>query len=314
MEMNMLTGKKILVTGITGMAPRPIAEYLARNNEVWGVARFTDQAAREELEKQGITTRAIDLVNGDLSDLPTDFTHLMLCSHTRLPPEMFDQAIQVNALTAGRVLQHCRNAEAALIFSSGSIYSVNPEDKDGYYAFKETDHIGHAIPSWAPSSPIGKASLEAIARFCAEAFGIRTIIARLNIVYGPVYGMPFMDVDLLLKGEEIRAFANPYPTNVIHRDDMCDQIEALFDAASVPARIVNWTGDEVVTRYQWIERAAQLFGKPALTKYVPEQYTPLGSVLDPTLRRSITGPCKVKFWDAFDSIYKENYPTGLVSE
>ncbi|MDD3799022.1 MAG: NAD(P)-dependent oxidoreductase [Novosphingobium sp.] len=301
----MLKDKKILVTGVTGMAPMPVAEFLAQHNEVWGVSRFTDAGARRRLEAKGITTRAIDLADGDLSALPQDFTHLLLCAHTRLGPGEFDRAIEVNGVSAGRVMQHCARAEAAVVFSSGSIYSIN--DKDGYYPFKETDDIGRTFPPWAPTSPISKASLEAVARFCAKGFNIPTTIVRLNIVYGPVYGMPFMDAAAVVNEQAIRSFADPYPANVIHRDDMCDQIEAMFDAASVPALTVNWCGDDIATRHGWIERAAQLSGKPAQVEFVPTPGTPPGSVLDATLRRSITGPCKVRFRDAFDAIYKQQY-------
>ena len=57
----MLSGEKILVTGVTGNAPLPLAEFLARDNEVWGVARFSDPERRARVEAAGITTRSIDL-------------------------------------------------------------------------------------------------------------------------------------------------------------------------------------------------------------------------------------------------------------
>lgn len=301
----MLTDKKILVTGVTGMAPMPVAEHLAPHNEVWGISRFTNSERRRRLENKGIKTFAIDLGSGDLSALPKDFTHLLLCAHTRLGSGEFHQAVEVNAISAGRVMQHCSQAEAAIVFSSGSIYSIN--NRDEYYPFKEGDDIGRAFPPWAPTSPLSKASLEAVARFCAEGFNLPTTIVRLNIVYGAGYGMPFMDADAVFEGREIACFADPYPANVIHSDDMCDQIEAMFDAASIPALIVNWCGDDVVTRRAWIDRAAQLSGKDARVKFLPTPETPGGSVLDATLRRSITGPCKVRFWESFDTNHKQRY-------
>lgn len=303
----MLKDKKILITGVTGTATLPIAEFLAKNNDVWGVARFTDKAARNRLESQGVKTLPIDLTAGDLSGLPQDFTHLMLCAHTRLDSGEFSKAIQLNAVSAGRVMQHCAGAEAAIVFSSGSVYSFRDDDLDGSYAYKEGDDIGRAFPIWGRTSPMAKASLEAVARFCAEAFNIRTTIARLNIVYGSGYGMPFMDADALWQGKEIVSFADPYPVNPIHSDDMCHQIEALYDAASTPALIVNWCGDDIVTRHGWIERAALLSGKAARVRLAPAPGTPLGSVLDGALRRSITGPCRVRFAEAFDHGFKERY-------
>ena len=73
----MLSGEKILVTGVTGTVPLPIAEFLANENEVWGLARFSDPEARKRVETIGITTCAVDLAQGDLSEVPDDFTYVL---------------------------------------------------------------------------------------------------------------------------------------------------------------------------------------------------------------------------------------------
>ena len=38
----MLRDERILLTGPTGQIGLPLADYLSRDNEVWGVARFGD--------------------------------------------------------------------------------------------------------------------------------------------------------------------------------------------------------------------------------------------------------------------------------
>jgi len=301
----MLTDKKILITGISGMVPRPIAAFLAKNNEVWGIARFADTKVRAEIEGMGVTTRAIDLSKGELSAIPEDFTHIMHCAHTRLGAGDFPEAIQVNAVGAGRVLQHCRAAQAAIVVSSGAVYS--PRNDEAYYSFKERDDIGRGYAPWAPTSPISKASLEAVARFCAEGFDLPTTIVRLNMVYGPLGGMPIMDMDAVVKGEQIMTFSDPYPANPIHADDMCEQIEALFDAASSPATLVNWCGDDIVSRREWSERCGKLAEKPVYINALKIPDAPCGSVLHNEKRLSITGPCKTKFWYGFDAIYQQRY-------
>ena len=40
----MLSGEKILITGPAGQIAFPLAEHLAADNEVWGIARFGDPA------------------------------------------------------------------------------------------------------------------------------------------------------------------------------------------------------------------------------------------------------------------------------
>ena len=50
----MLSGQKVLVTGVNGMVAFPLAAALAAENEVWGLARFSDPASRSRVEAAGI--------------------------------------------------------------------------------------------------------------------------------------------------------------------------------------------------------------------------------------------------------------------
>jgi len=81
----------------------------------------------------------------------------------------------------------------------------------------------------------------------------------------------------------------------IHQDDINGQLEALLDAASVPATIVNWGGDEPVSAQEWCAYASELTGKPAdvIVKEVPGGIR--GIILDNSRRLAITGPCKVSW-------------------
>src|SRR5262249_50374254 len=64
-----LTGKRILVTGVTGMVAGPMAARLAADgNTVWGAARFADPTQREAHEANGITTIRVDLEHGELDE------------------------------------------------------------------------------------------------------------------------------------------------------------------------------------------------------------------------------------------------------
>ena len=47
----MLSDRRILVTGLTGQIGHPIARFLARDNEVWGVARFSAEGSRDRLQQ-----------------------------------------------------------------------------------------------------------------------------------------------------------------------------------------------------------------------------------------------------------------------
>src|SRR6185437_11176018 len=72
-----LRDEKILITGPAGRIAFGLARSLVAENEVWGIARFSDPSTREKVEALGVTTRAVDLASGEYGDLPTDFTHLL---------------------------------------------------------------------------------------------------------------------------------------------------------------------------------------------------------------------------------------------
>jgi hypothetical protein len=86
-------------------------------------------------------------------------------------------------------------------------------------------------------------------------------------------------------------------------------LEPLLDAASSPASITNWCGDDVTTVQDWVRDAAAWSGHEARVDVVPVPGSPAGARADPTRRRSITGPCRTNFADTFRELFVE--VTGL---
>ena len=301
----MISGEKLLITGATGTLGNILGRFLAKENEVWGMARLSDDALRAKVVDAGMTPIALDFERPDFSDVPTDFTYVLHLAHTRRGAEEFVEAVQINAVGPGLLLQHCRNAKAALVVSSSAVYSPH---EDIFHLMREEDQIGRSFTPWAPSSPVSKVSLEAVTRMASEAFSLPTTIVRLNTTYGPAKGigggMPVMNLQSVMAGNPVQTFADPYPHSPIHYDDMCDQIEALLDAASPRANIVNWCGDEVITQRQWCDMAAGFCGRPAelIINSIPG--TPNGAASDNTKRLSITGPCKRPFEPSFRAIFE----------
>ena len=308
----MISGEKILITGASGEIGRKLGKFLAQENEVWALARYAAQMPEAKEKALAAATGAhmrpiaIDLGAPDFSELPQDFTYVLHLAHTRRGPAEFIESIDINAVGAGLLLQHCRKAKAALVMSSTAVYSPPAVP---FEALSERSDIGRAFAPWAPSSPVSKVSLEAVARFCAEAFGLPVAVMRLNTVYGPEMNvMPVLNMDAVVRGDPVRVFADPYPHSPIHIDDMCDQLEALLAAASSkPANIVNWCGDEVVLQRGWCDMVGRWCGKPVDMVVNPIPGTRNGNACDPGRRTSITGPCTRPFEPSFRAIYDQRH-------
>ncbi|KUH64957.1 epimerase [Mycolicibacterium novocastrense] len=299
----MLSGERVLITGPAGRIAYGVAKSLAKDNEVWGIARFSDTAAREEVEALGLTTRSIDLGVGDFVDLPTNFTYLLHIAADF--GEDYEQGLRVNAEGTGLLLSHCRDVKAALVMSTVTVYKPHP---DPWHAFREDDPIGDAgLPSPQPYS-IVKIAEEAVARYCAREFGIPTVIARMGSAYGERGGLPLWHLQAIAEGRPVVARWDPLPYSPIHYDDINAQIPALLDAASVPATIVNFAGDTPVSVQQWCAYFGELIGVSPQVDVQPVPGASVGSVGDHTKRTSITGPCTVDWREGFRAMAAHHYP------
>jgi len=300
-----LSGEKILITGPAGQIAFPLARYLAADNEVWGIARFSDGGSRARVDALGVTTRMCDLSSGDFTDVPDDFTYVVHLAAFQGPGLDFDHAITVNAEGTGLLLSHCRRAKAALVMSTHSVY--RPHD-DPLHVYVETDPLGEVNSALSPPYSMSKIAQEAVARTCARQLDLPVVIARMNASYGANGGLPVYHLDAAVAGERVTTRWDPCPYMPIHEDDINRQTAALLDAASVPARIVNWGGDEAVSVQQWCAFFAELTGRDVPVDVVETPGTLRGSIADPTARMAITGPCRVPWKEGLRAAYEVRYP------
>jgi nucleoside-diphosphate-sugar epimerase len=297
----MLTGEKILLTGPAGQIAFPLAEHLARDNDVWGIARFGDTATRDKVEALGVTTRVCDLGDGDFSDLPDDFTYVLHLAVYMAPGLDFDHAIRVNAEGTGLLLAHCRKAKAALVMSTHSVY--RPHD-DPMHVFVETDPVGEVNSAHSPTYSMSKIGQEAVARYCARLFDLPVVIARMNASYGPNGGLPTQHLDAIAAGNAVTTRWDPCTYSPIHQDDINVQTEALLAGASVPATVVNWAGDEGVSVQEWASYMGELTGHDAVVNVVEMPGTLRGSIASDARRASLTGPCTVSWKDGLRRVWE----------
>jgi nucleoside-diphosphate-sugar epimerase len=249
-----LRGKRLLITGASGQIAGALCRRLAAANEVWGAARFGDERRLAELAAAGVRTCPLDLVDGDLSALPDDIDHVLHLAAYMGPNPDTDYSVDVNAVATGRLLSRYRHVESALVMSTWGVYRAHP---DPWHAYAESDPLGDPA---SPAYGVTKVAQEAVAKFCAREFGLPVVIARMNVAYGAGGGVPARHLGLLLAGEPIRLRHDPAPYSPIHEDDIAGHAGPLLAAAAIPAPVVNFGGDEVVTAQQWCGYLAGLAG------------------------------------------------------
>ena len=303
----MLSDKKILVTGPSGQIGLPLVQFLASDNDVWGVARFNEPGPREQLESLGVTTRSIDLSSGDYSSLPDNFDYVIHLAAFKTEGLDYNHALTVNAEGTGLLLQHCQKAKAALVMSTHSVYKPV---EDPLHVFNENDPLGDVNYIMSPTYSISKIAEEAVARYCARAYNLPVTIARMNASYGANGGLPTYHLDWAMADKPVVARWDPCRYSLIHQDDINDQVESLLDAASVPATIVNWAGDETPSVHEWCAYMGELTGKIPDVRVVEIPNSLRGSIADVSKRLSITGPCKISWRDGIRQVFEERHGSG----
>jgi nucleoside-diphosphate-sugar epimerase len=288
-----LVDRRIVVTGATGTVGRPVAMALARRNEVWAVARFTDPSARSALEDAGARCVPCDLAGGDLSAVPATVDHVVHLARPAEPPVPdFDAAIRGHAEAVGLLMAHCSGVRSFLHVSSTSLYRRAPEPP------KEGDPLTDDRHPTRPTYTLGKIAAEAVARTMARLHGLPTTIARLNVPYGDNGGWPAQHLSAILEGRSVVVHERqPNVYNPIHTDDIVRTIPALLAVASVPATVVNWGGTELVSIEDWAAFLGELIGRPPTFTVTSAATEPVA--VDVSRLVEIAGPMTVHWHDGF---------------
>lgn len=307
--MSALTDKRLLVTGPAGQIAYPLVEHLARDNEVWGIARFGDAATRERVEAVGCTTRSVDLTDPDWGDLPDRFDHVLHLAIFQSPEPDYELALRVNAEGTALLMSRFSNAASFLDVSSIAVYDRNP---DPAHLYREDDPIGETKQVYSATYSITKIAQEAVVRSMARVLGLPSTIARMNASYGPKGGLPAYQLDMIVNEMPIPVRTGGCWFNPIHDDDIIDQVPKLLSVASVPATIVNWGGDDAVETIEYCDYLGSLVGRTPT-------YTLLdggmeGTAVDNTRRRALIGECSVKWREGFRDMARKRHPDAYIGD
>jgi UDP-glucuronate 4-epimerase len=295
-----MRGYKILITGASGQVAAPVARALAADNEVWGIARFTDAAARESLEKAGIRCETVNLAAGDFGGIPSDFDYVLNFAVAK--SGKWDKDLGANAESVGLLMAHCRDAKAFLCCSSAAVYDP-PDDAPR----AEGAALGDNHKSLFPTYSISKIAGEVVARSTARVLGVPTSIARLNVPYGDNGGWPFYHMEMMLGGIPIPVPAGRAARyNPIHEDDIIATIPKLLEVASVPATTVNWCGEQTVSLQEWCTYLGSLVGKEPVFEESAQALR--GNPTDVTLMRELVGVTTIDWRDGMRRMAAKFHP------
>lgn len=302
-----MKNKKILITGASGTVGRPLAESLVKDNEVWCLGRFGDEAVRAALEAQGIKLFKWDLGVSYLEGLPGGFTHVF---HSAVIKDADTQEnhIEKHAFAAAQLMHHCRDGEAFVFISASSVYRRQELGR----RHREDDLLGDNTPV-LETYAMHKNGTEATVRALSRLYGLKSTIARLSVTFGPqgYGGLPATFFKLMLEGQPVPVRASPDENwcNPMYADDVIRQAPLLWDVASVPATVLNWGGDEAVTQRDIAEYVSQITGVPVTYAFKERHRMSCG--FDNTRRLSLIGPCEVDWREGVRRTLEARFPGSV---
>ena len=221
------------------------------NKKIYAVSRFSDPVARENMEKNGVTTISADLEKPeDLKKLP-DVKNIIFMAGRKFGTDGAEAMTWgMNAVVPVLVNERFKGA-TFVVFSSGNIYDLVAPSSGGSL---ETDKV----------KPIGEYTQSCLARervfeYYSRKYGSKVLVFRLSYSIALEYGV-ISDIAKKVN-EEIPIELGNACFNCIWQGDANEYaIRSLLYAES-PSRILNVTGPEIIGVKSTALKLGQLLGK-----------------------------------------------------
>jgi nucleoside-diphosphate-sugar epimerase len=232
------------------MAQRAIDEA-GLDKKVYGVARFSDQAARDSLEKYGVTTVKADLTNdAELAALPDAANVIYMAGKKFDTVGNEDFTWMMNSYLPGRVAERFRDSRI-VAFSTLVTYPLADVATGGS---REEDASG-PIGEYAASC-LGR---ERVFEHFSRKNGTPLLIFRLGYAIETRYGVLREIAQAVKDGQPIPLEMGH--ASVIWQRDVAAYALRSLRLADNPPRKLNITGPEIVSIRWLAERFGERLGK-----------------------------------------------------
>jgi nucleoside-diphosphate-sugar epimerase len=297
-----LSGKRILITGASGLVAFPVAVELAKSNEVFAIARYSDPEQKRLLAAAGARTVVFDMADPDLSPLPKSVD--VVINYGVLPSDHPD-VFEVNTSATGRLASRYRECEAFVHGSTASVYAY-----PGERPMREDDAYGlHKPNDFYSASKIGA---EYLLKQLSVEYNMPTVLLRIFSFYGPRGGWPTMRIDQVAQGKPVSLY--PGVRNVyspMYEDDYVEKTIAAAGIAKVPAEIVNLAGTDPVTVQDYCGMAGEILGKtPTYVENGPAW--PIWA--DTKKMEELLGPCRVSMREGVRRLIEAGSQARMITD
>jgi hypothetical protein len=252
-DMKKLDGD-LMILGVSGKMGPTIAKMAKRavdqagiKKRIIGVARFSDENLRQDLENFGIEIRSANLLNDEeLQALPNVKNILFMVGTKFGTLGNEHRTWAINAYLPGRVAEKFKDSRI-VVFSTGNVYPFTPVSYNGCSEDVKPNPIGEYAQSC-----LGR---ERIFTYFSLKNHTPVLIYRLNYAIDLRYGVLLEIAQSVYQGKPIDLTTGS--VNVIWQGDASEYALRSLLHTSTPPNILNVTGPETLS-VRWL---AKEFGK-----------------------------------------------------